>query len=356
MVAAGLCVGVAGVEAAYGATPVLHGVTLDVAAGEVVALLGPSGCGKTTLLRCIAGLEALTAGTIRIGDRDVTSGRGVPAEKRRVGMVFQDGALFPHLSVAGNVGYGVSRGGERQRRAAAALDLVGLGDKAARLPGELSGGEQQRVALARALAPEPGVILLDEPFSSLDAGLRWQLRSDVRRLLAGLGVTTVLVTHDQDEALTFGDRVAVMRAGTLQQVGTPAEIYARPASPWVAGFVGEANLLDAVFSNGAASTALGPLPSDVRGGTGCVICRPEQLELVPGGPATTTLAAYFGRDTRYEVEVPALSTPVVVRTPGPPVHAVGDRVHVRFVSGVAHGFPAEADDEMRSLGNPMEAS
>ena len=265
---AGLGVSVEHLGARYGSTAVLHGVSLDVAAGEFLALLGPSGCGKTTLLRCIAGLEQPTAGRIVIGDRDVTSGRGVPAEKRRVGMVFQEGALFPHKTVAGNVGYGVARADGRQNRSVASLDLVGLGDKAERMPGTLSGGEQQRVALARALAPEPGVILLDEPFSSLDAGLRTQLRSDVRRLLKGIGVTAILVTHDQDEALTFGDRVAVMRAGTIEQIGSPPEIYGRPSSPWVATFVGEANLLDARFGGDGADTAIGRVSSTLTTGAG----------------------------------------------------------------------------------------
>ena len=183
-------------------------------------------------------------------------------------MVFQEGALFPHKTVAGNVGYGVPRGEGRDERSTASLDLVGLADKAARMPGTLSGGEQQRVAFARALAPQPGVILLDEPFSSLDAGLRWQLRSDVRRLLKGIGVTTILVTHDQDEALTFGDRVAVMRAGTIEQIGSPPDIYRHPMSPWVATFVGEANVLDASFGADGADTAIGRVPSTLTTGVG----------------------------------------------------------------------------------------
>jgi iron(III) transport system ATP-binding protein len=343
MVPAGLGVVVERLDAAYGSAQVLHGVSIDVEAGEILALLGPSGCGKTTLLRCIAGLETPTAGRVVIGDRDVTSGRGVPAEKRRVGMVFQEGALFPHKTVAGNVGYGVPRGRLRDERSSASLHLVGLGDKAGRMPGTLSGGEQQRVALARALAPEPGVILLDEPFTSLDAGLRWQLRSDVRHLLKGIGVTTILVTHDQDEALTFGDRVAVMRTGGIEQVGTPADVYGRPATPWVATFVGEANLLDASFAGGTATTALGTLPSIDGTGSGQVLCRPEQLRLDADGAATTTVAAYFGRDTRYEVDVPGAGT-VVVRTPGPPEHGAGDAVTVRFTAAAAHGWvtPAES--------------
>ena len=334
---AGLGITVEGLGAAYGSAAVLHGVSLSVEPGEILALLGPSGCGKTTLLRCVAGLETPTAGRIVIGDRDVTSGRGVPPEKRRVGMVFQEGALFPHKSVAGNVGYGVPRGEGRHQRSTASLDLVGLGDKAARMPGTLSGGEQQRVALARALAPEPGVILLDEPFSSLDAGLRWQLRSDVRRLLTGIGVTTILVTHDQDEALTFGDRVAVMRAGAIEQVGSPPDIYARPATPWVATFVGEANLLDASFDVDGAVTAIGLIPASPSEGTGQVLCRPEQLRLAASGPAAISVVSYFGRDTRYEVDVPDAGT-LIVRTPGPPEHEPGDDVRVRFISALAHGW------------------
>ena len=335
---AGLGVVVERLGAAYGSVPVLDDVSLGVGPGEIVALLGPSGCGKTTLLRCIAGLETPTAGRITIGDRDVTSGRGVPAEQRRVGMVFQEGALFPHKAVGDNVGYGVERG-RRSAASAAALELVGLADKARRMPGTLSGGEQQRVALARALAPEPGVILLDEPFSSLDAGLRWHLRGDVRRLLKGIEVTTILVTHDQDEALTFGDRVAVMRAGTIEQVGTPEEVYGRPATPWVATFVGETNLLAADFAAGTARTVIGCLPTGVGAGDGQALVRPEQLVLDATGPATVTTVSYFGRDTRYEVDVPGAGS-VIVRRPGPPEHEAGDAVAVRFAASAAHGWTA----------------
>jgi len=328
-----------GLTAAYGADVVLHDVSLEVHPGEVVALLGPSGCGKTTLLRCIAGLETPTGGRILIGDQDVTGGRGVPPQKRRVGMVFQDGALFPHRNVGYNVGYGVARSARRDDRRAAALHLVGLDNKADRMPGSLSGGEQQRVALARALAPEPAVMLLDEPFSSLDAGLRWQLRSDVRRLLKDVAVTTILVTHDQDEALTFGDRVAVMRAGVLEQFGSPAELYGSPASAWVAGFVGEANFLHADLGAGSAVTAIGVVPVSGGVGRGTVLCRPEQLELDPGGEATVSEVSYFGRGTRYEVSVDGIGA-IVVRSAGPPIHAAGDAVRIRFVGLSAHAWSA----------------
>jgi iron(III) transport system ATP-binding protein len=337
----GLGVTVDGLGAAYDADAVLHDVTLHVEPGEIVAMLGPSGCGKTTLLRCIAGLETPTAGRIVIDDRDVTSGRGVPAEKRRVGMVFQEGALFPHRTVFDNVGYGVRRGDQRRERGAASLRLVGLTDMADRMPGTLSGGEQQRVALARALAPEPGVMLLDEPFSSLDAGLRWQLRGEVRRLLKAIGVTTILVTHDQEEALTFGDRVAVMRHGRVEQVGSPEDVYGRPASSWVARFVGEANLLAAAFTADGAVTAIGTLPAAITEGEGTVLCRPQQLGLAAGGDATVVATSYFGRDTRYEVDVPVHGA-LVVRTPDPPSHAPGDHVTVRFVGAVAHAWAAKS--------------
>jgi iron(III) transport system ATP-binding protein len=341
-------IGVAGLTARYDAELVLRGVDLDVRGGEILALLGPSGCGKTTLLRCIAGLERPTSGTIMIGERDVTAGRGVPAEKRRVGMVFQDGALFPHRSALDNVSYGIRRGPGRRDRALAALRLVGLEDKAARMPGALSGGEQQRVALARALAPGPSAVLLDEPFSSLDAALRVQLRDEVRRLLTGVGVTAILVTHDQQEAMSFGDRVAVMRFGSIQQLGTPEDVYARPATPWVAGFVGEAVVLPAELDGTTARTALGQVrtrPSTAQRGT--VMLRPEQILISPGGRMQVETVQYFGANTRYEVRVPGARSTVVSRCSGPPAHRLGDRVSVRVADGLVHSWPSSLDDQDR---------
>ena len=215
---------------AYGGPPVLTDLSLEIAPGELVALLGPSGCGKTTLLRSIAGLERPTHGTISVGGRVVTDNENfVPPERRRIGMVFQDGALFPHLDVQRNVAYGLPRDQRRNGRVDEALAMVGLADVADRMPGTLSGGQQQRVALARALAPRPGVLLLDEPFSNLDATLRLQVRAEMHRLLVDLGITTIFVTHDQEEAFVLGDRVAVLHDGHLVQVGTPDDLYRRPA-------------------------------------------------------------------------------------------------------------------------------
>jgi iron(III) transport system ATP-binding protein len=326
---------------------VLRGIDLTVADGEILALLGPSGCGKTTLLRCIAGLERPRAGSICIGDRDVTVGKGVPAERRRVGMVFQDGALFPHRSVINNVNYGIARGPTRDQRALDALRLVGLEDHRDRMPGTLSGGEQQRVALARALAPEPGVVLLDEPFASLDASLRVQLRDEVRRLLTEVGVTTILVTHDQEEAMSFGDRVAVMRAGVIEQVGTPEEIYCTPATERLARFVGEAVLLPALLHGTSAETPLGTIatrPTPVASGT--VMLRPEQISAVPGGDATVASVHYFGHDTRYEIVVPGVGTPVVMRAAGSPRHRTGDKITVTAAGAVAHAWPHDESERV----------
>ncbi|WP_435334328.1 ABC transporter ATP-binding protein [Haloarchaeobius sp. TZWWS8] len=231
------------VTVSYGDTDALRDVSLHVEDGEFFTLVGPSGCGKTTTLRTIAGFETLTAGTVRFGNRDVA---GVPPEDRNVGVVFQNYALFPHMSVAENVGYGLRfqdvSAADADDRVAELLDLVDLGGMGDRSPDELSGGQQQRVSLARALAPEPEVLLLDEPMSALDARLRESLRREVARIQSELGVTTVYVTHDQAEALAVSDRVAVMHGGRIEQVGTPQAIYRTPATRFVAEFVGENNV------------------------------------------------------------------------------------------------------------------
>ena len=353
-----------GVSVSYGTdTPAVHEAGLHVPAGSTIALLGPSGCGKTSLLRAIAGLERPTGGTITIGDETVSGpGTWVPPQRRHVGMVFQDGALFPHLTVAENIAFGLRAPGspvrarERSARVADLLDLVDLGGAGDRLPETLSGGQQQRVALARSLAPRPRVLLLDEPFSALDASLRVQVRSEVGRILREIGVTTVFVTHDQDEAFVLGDEVAVMRGGRVVQVGTPDELYRSPATPWVASFVGEANFVpgridaagdapsvheDDAVDDGDAATALGPVPLDPTAPVGdtasvTVLVRPEQVALRDGDCAEIVDVEYYGHDVRYELRLADGST-VAARTGPEPLRHRGDRVCVRFA-----GTPTEA--------------
>lgn len=300
---------VSGLEKGFGASRVLRGLDLTVAPGSLCAVLGPSGCGKTTLLRVVAGFEMAEHGTVTIDGRTVSGpGVSVPTERRRVGVVPQEGALFPHLPVAGNVGFGLSRSARRRGRVEELLELVGLAGFGARMPVELSGGQQQRVALARALAPDPALVLLDEPFSSLDTGLRAALREDVRAALRTTGATAVLVTHDQQEALSIADTVAVMRDGVMVQVAPPSELYSAPGDVGVATFVGEAVVLPAVLRGGRAHTVLGDLP--IRGGatgeSGTVVIRPEQvvLELSGAGvPARVRATVYYGHDALVQLEL-----------------------------------------------------
>jgi iron(III) transport system ATP-binding protein len=321
---------------AYDGPPVLTDLTLEIAPGELVALLGPSGCGKTTLLRSIAGLERPTRGTISVGDRVVTgNGTFVPPERRRIGMVFQDGALFPHLDVRRNVAYGLPRDQRRSGRVDEALAMVGLADVADRMPGTLSGGQQQRVALARALAPRPGVLLLDEPFSNLDTTLRLQVRSEMHRLLVDLGVTTIFVTHDQEEAFVLGDRVAVLHDGRLAQVGTPDDLYRRPADRWVATFVGDANLFRCDRPNGSCQTPVGEVPVLVGcDGPADLLLRPEDLAVGEGDSGTIELVEYYGHDAMVHVLLDD-GPSVKVRTEADVPHHRGDRVGVTYVGSGA---------------------
>jgi iron(III) transport system ATP-binding protein len=332
-----------GLVKAFGPATVLDRVGLLAPAGRVVALLGPSGCGKTTLLRCIAGLERPDAGEVRLDGRPLSSpGAFVPPERRRIGMVFQDGALFPHLSVAGNVGYGLSRGERRGARVAEALALVDLAGFGDRMPASLSGGQAQRVALARALVTRPSVLLLDEPFSNLDTVLRIQIRAEVQRLLADLGVTAVFVTHDQEEAFVVGDEVAVMLAGTIVQQAAPAELYRAPASRAVAGFLGDANLLPGVAAAGLADTAIGrvPLRAELRGNVD-VLLRPEQLRVSAGEAATVDSVQYFGHDAVYLTRLPG-GTALRVRVLDAPEFRPGDSVDLAYVGGPTVGYPRAA--------------
>jgi iron(III) transport system ATP-binding protein len=345
-------VDVAGVTKTFdGVTQVLRGVDVSVAAGATLALLGPSGCGKTTLLRIIAGLERPDDGTVVVGDRVLTSPESMVApERRRVGMVFQDWALFPHLSVARNVGFGLPRPERKvSPRIDEALELVGLSGLGDRMPSTLSGGQQQRVALARAIAPRPSVLLLDEPFSNLDASLRSQVRTEIHQLLVGLGITTVFVTHDQDEAFVLGDRVAVLAEGEVVQVGPPAELYRRPATRWLASFVGDANLVPATAEGRRADSPLGPIElRDATQGAVDVLIRPEELSIEPwtatdastaGLEAQVELVEFVGHDTTYLVRAGELS--LQVRRSSMPVFSRGDRVRVRCTSTDAAWFPTD---------------
>lgn len=301
----------------FGATRAVDGVSLDLAEGTLTTLLGPSGCGKTTVLRLIAGLELPTGGRIAIAGRDVS---GLPAAERRVAMVFQSYALFPHLNVLENVAYGLAVAGRRRGEAARAaeemLAQLGLDGLGARLPAELSGGQQQRVAVARALVLRPQVLLFDEPLSNLDARLRRRVREDIRDLQRRLNLTVVYVTHDQQEALAVSDTVVVMRAGRIAQAGTPADLYDRPADSFVADFMGEANILEAdvqAHGDGTATLRFGTVEivTEVVGvadGHRRVAVRPEAVRLGGDGaglPGRVRRAAFLGGHMEYEVETPA---------------------------------------------------
>jgi iron(III) transport system ATP-binding protein len=279
-----IALGISELSHVYGERRAVDGVTLTVAPGELVCLVGPSGCGKTTLLRIAAGLEPLQQGRIIIDGCAIAEPRyHVPPEARGVGFVFQDYALFPHLTVAGNVGFGLHRmaAAERKARIDEVLAQVGMGEHAESYPHQLSGGMQQRVALARALAPRPRVMLLDEPFSGLDTRLREQIRDDALHVLKSSGTATLMVTHDPEEAMFMADRLAIMRAGRVEQQGSPVEVYAHPATAFVAAFFGQVNELHGMARDGAVITPFGALPApDLADGTAVdVLIRPEALKL-----------------------------------------------------------------------------
>ncbi len=320
--------------------------SFTVVEGETIALLGPSGCGKTTLLRLLTGLTAADGGSVTLAGETLTGpGVHVAPERRRVGMVFQDWALFPHLTVEKNVAYGLSSEDEAAGRAREALDLVGLAELADRYPQDLSGGQAQRVAVARALAPRPRVLLLDEPFSNLDTELRVKLRSEVAGLMREVGMTAVFVTHDQEEAFVVGDQVAVMRAGHILQQGTPTEVYERPSSSWLATFVGEANLVDAVAGGETASTMFGEIRlSEPAWGACRVAIRPEHLLIGNGDDGRVANVEFYGHDTSYAVQFEA--TCVQVRGIAAPRFRPGDRVSLTYSGPEVVAF-SEADQPER---------
>ena len=325
-------VGLDDVHKSFGGTRAVAGADLHVQRGELVAILGPSGCGKTTLLRAVAGFEQPERGTITIGGRVVAAADSwIPPERRAVGMVFQDYALFPHLTVEKNVGFGVPRD-RRAERVSEVLSLVGLEDLGKRHPGELSGGQQQRVALARALAPQPDVVLLDEPWSSIDTMLRESVRDEIVAILRAADVTVILVTHDREEAFSLADRVALMAEGRIVQVAPPEELYSEPASRWAAEFVGPVNVLPGVADGSAVGTALGTFQLTGAPLARCpveALIRPELLVLRPAADAANEVIGrdFRGHDVFYRVRL-ADGTIVCAQRPSTETIHLGTRVEV----------------------------
>jgi putative spermidine/putrescine transport system ATP-binding protein len=330
----GATVDLLGVVKEYGSARALDGIDLSIAPGEFIALLGPSGCGKTTALRALSGLESINAGRIVIDGQDVAS---VPTNKRDIGMVFQAYSLFPHMTSLENVEFGLRMrkvaAGDRTRRAEEALDLVGLGHLGARYAHQLSGGQQQRVALARALVTRPRVLLLDEPLSALDAKVRVQLRDEIRRIQTELGITTLFVTHDQEEALAVADRVAVMKAGRIEQIGSPEELYSTPATPFVADFVGLSNRVPAELVGGVVKVhgyELALLGDAQPDGPVAALIRPEDIVFGTEGIAATVVASSFlGSLRRTQVRL-SDETLVFVQHEVSLSPQPGEAVHVRF--------------------------
>ena len=344
----GASVELVGVVKDFGGHRVLDAIDLAIQPGEFIALLGPSGCGKTTALRSLSGLELIDGGRILIDGEDVA---GIPTNKRDLGMVFQSYSLFPHLTSLENVEFGLRMRkvatAERRTRAAEALEMVGLGSFAGRYAHQLSGGQQQRVALARALVTRPRVLLLDEPLSALDAKVRVQLRDEIRRIQTELGITTVFVTHDQEEALAVADRVAVMKDGRIEQIGTPEQLYTAPATPFVADFVGLSNRVLAEVKGGKLivhGTTLELLGDPIPDGPATALVRPEDVELVEGGAAkdglgaTVVASSFLGsiRRTRVRLADDSLLSiqHAVSLRPQP-----GDAVRVRFRGAPSSAVP-----------------
>ena len=323
----------------YGDFIALKGVSLDIREGEFFTLLGPSGCGKTTLLRMIAGFNSIEGGEFYFGDRLINT---VPAHKRDIGMVFQNYAIFPHLTVEENVAYGLKARkvprAEIEPRVKEALELVQIAHLAKRKPNELSGGQQQRVALARAFVIEPSVLLMDEPLSNLDAKLRVQMRTVIKKLQRKLGITTIYVTHDQEEALAISDRIAVMRDGVIMQIGSPTEIYAKPQNPFVAGFIGVSNFLDCTVEKDGVVDINGELKITVPmrkeyTGPAKLSARPEQLFFDEKGlPGEVMFSTFLGDFIEYEVRLSSGRSLIVneYTKDTTTVHEAGEKVYLNF--------------------------
>ena len=333
------------VSVSFGDTEVLSGISLELESKQLLAVLGASGAGKSTLMRLIAGFDSVGGGSIVL-DGEILSDslRTVAPERRSIGIVPQDSALFPHLNVSQNIGFGLSGLSKEAKaeRVGELLRLIRMEEFASRMPQELSGGQVQRVALARALAPRPKLVLLDEPFSALDAELRGQLREEVRQVLRAEGATAVLVTHDQEEALSLADRGAVLREGKIIQVGSPSEIYNSPADVGIATFLGESVLVDGKVSGGKILTDLGSLSAlnnVVEGATGVVAIRSENFYLQPNptGDSEVVGRVFFGHDALVEVQTPKLR--IRARSNGPFAPEVGMRVTV-WVRGAVNFYPS----------------
>ncbi len=335
-----------GITKRFGTVVAVDHVTLDISAGKLVTLLGPSGCGKTTTLRIIAGLEQPTSGRVFIGDEDVTP---LPAANRSTTMVFQSYALFPHLTVFENIAYGlrVQHRPEEEitRRVDEALGLVGLPGLERRWPAQLSGGQQQRVALARALVMQPRVLLFDEPLSNLDAKLRKRVRADIRLLQQDLGITSVYVTHDQSEALAISDVVVVMNQGRIEQIGTPTDLYRRPASRFVADFIGEANLLPATVEDGMVRVGAHRFPfrqPGVTPGPATLMARPESIRVGVDGdglPGRVRSAFFMGTFADYTIETDVGEVSVADAQSVDRMHMVGATVKLQFTPSGLYLLP-----------------
>jgi iron(III) transport system ATP-binding protein len=345
---------------AYGEQEVVRGLTFSLARGVIGCLLGPSGCGKTTVLRCIAGFEAVREGAIRIAGRLVSgSGTMLPPEERRVGMVFQDYALFPHLSVAGNIAFGLrsASAAAREARVRELAELVGLAAELDKYPHEISGGQQQRVALARALAPRPELLLLDEPFSNLDVDLRERLSLEVREIIKASGATAVLVTHDQQEAFAMADEIGVLHEGRIQQWDSPYNLYHRPANRFVADFVGQGVFLPAKVLNAhSVEIELGVLEGDIPAACqiGCEVCgrgcsadillRPDDVVHDDAAPTQAEVVhkAFRGAEILYTLRL-ASGRKVLALVPSHHNHALGERIGIRLDVDHVVAFPPEVD-------------